>query len=664
MAHRHRTGDVLILPRSAIAAILVAALLFCVLQESVRAQESEDEESPGATEIVVTVTAPPLPALEPLESEARLPEPLLAPDSLAELLLSFPGLTLSSYSEEPRQSSLQYRGYTGSHLPLVVDGAVVNPSDLGRLPWGSVPAAAVESARLLRGPQAARYGSGAITGVLLIETSPRHEEGYFQGSAGSFGYLSAEAGATQQVGQALVKAAGELYRQDGQRENSDSAGGSTLASVYRPGEDSPEIEATLGYSQVTYGLPGSISPEQFEQDPDKAGTPDDRGESNRIHGTVDLNWEVGTGELNLPIYLEYRSDRADFVSLGTTTDTETVTARLEPGMLLFLSGQSARRRDPELYGGFAGEMVRLASTADTGTTTEQTFLRPGLGIYGGAMVPVMDSWSLDFGARYDLAFLEGSGAIEESSTLQGLGGDAALRYEAGITESILQIAAVYRLPKIDEIASYQGFGLSFNPDLGPENGLAIDLGSRVAPAEAFSLRAGLFAIFLRDEIAFSAESGRNENIDSTRRLGGEADAEFRITDGLRVGGGYSFVDARYASGDDEGTPLPRVPRHSVSSSVGWAPTVWLELSADYRMVGRYYDEADDNSAARYRRDILDLSAAFTLPTTSVEWSLGLAGENLLDDRDPAIAFPGFGSFPAALYPTPGRRFRVSLGGSY
>jgi iron complex outermembrane recepter protein len=652
------------MPRSASVAILVAALLLCVLSESVEAQKPDNEESLGAAEIVVTVTAPPLSALGPLESEARLSEPLLAPDSLAELVLAFPGLTLSSYSEEPRQASLQYRGYAGSHLPLVVDGAVVNPPDLGRLPWGSVPAAAVESARLLRGPQAVRYGSGAITGVLLIETSPRHEGGYFQGSAGSFGYLSAEAGSTLQVGQALVKAAGELHRQEGQRENSDSAGGSTLASVYRPGDGSPEIEATLGYSQVSYGLPGNISPEQFEQDPDKAGTPDDRGESNRIHGTTDLRWEVGTGELTLPIYLEYRTDRAEFASLSTTTNAETVTARLEPGMLLYLSGRQTRGRDSELYGGLAGEMVRLASTADTGTTTEQTFLRPGFGIYGGAMVPVLESWSLEVGARYDVALLEGSGDIEESSTLQGLGGDAALRYEAGITESILQVAAVYRLPKIDEIASYQGFGLSFNPDLGPENGLAIDLGSRVAPAEALSLRAGLFAIFLRDEIAFSVESGRNENIDSTRRLGGEADAEVRITDGLRVGGGYSFVDARYASGDDEGTPLPRVPRHTVSSSVEWSPTVRLKLSADYRMVGRYYDEADTDSAARYRRELLDLSAAFTLPTTTVDWSLGMAAENLLDDRDPAIAFPGFGSSPAALYPTPGRRFRVSLGGSY
>jgi outer membrane receptor protein involved in Fe transport len=641
-------------------------LLFgLLLPAAVYAQTAEAEpEADAEPEVRITVTAPALPELGALETELPLGESTVPASSLPDLVGRLPGLSFDAYSEEPRQAAVQYRGYGSSHLPLVLDGHKVNPPDLGRLPWGGLPVGAIESVKLLRGPRAARYGSGAITGVLLVETTPESEGGYFRGGLGSHGYQDLEAGATVKAGAALVTASGEIYRRDGQRENSDSTGGSSLVSVFRsPGDplDAPELRASLGYSQVAYGFPGAISPELLTEDPDAASTPDDRGESTRVYGSADLSWLRPEAEVALPVYLAYRSDRGDFASFGTKTVSDTSTARLEPSVHAVLPGI----RDLEVSGGISGEFIHLGSSVDSTEVTDQRFLRPALGVFSSALLPLPGGWAVGAGGRYDLAVLRAEGAIDERTTLQGIGGDASLHYESTRMRSTLRVAAVYRLPKIDEIALYQGFGTGFNADLSPERGVAVDLGVRIEAWESISFRAGVFGTFLRDEIAFVFDPsagippfGQNENIDSTRRLGAEAEAQVGLGGGIDLFGGYSFVDPRYASGDNEGNLLPGVPRNSANASMVWGAIDWLEVTARYQLFGPYHDAPSNEGALKYRRDLLSVGTALTFSGGAVDWSLAFAGENLLDDRDPSVAFP------TGLYPTSGRRFRISLGGSY
>lgn len=617
-------------------------------------------------EIHITVTAPALPELGPLETELPRRDSTVPALSLPDLAERLPGLSFAVYSEEPRQSAVRYRGYGSSHFPLVIDGHTVNPPDLGRLPWGGIPVGAVESVTLLRGPRAARYGSGAITGVLIVDTVPESEGGYFRGGLGSYGYRDVEAGATVKAGEALVTASGELHRREGQRQNSDSSGGSSLVSVYRPAPGTaavgaPKLRASLGYSQVAYGLPGAVSPELLTEDPDAAATPDDRGESSRVYGSVDLAWMLSEAEVALPVYLEYRSDRGDFVSFGTSTASDTSTARLEPTVHAVLPGL----RDLEVSGGISSELIHLGSTAESTEVTDQRFLRPAVGVFGGVLLPLSGGWAVEAGGRYDFAVLRAAGAVDEATTLQGFGADAALHFDAARFRSTLRVAAVYRLPKIDEIALYQGFGTGFKTDLAPERGAAVDLGIRIEPWAPVSFRAGVFGTFLSDEIAFVSDPaaatppyGQNENIDSTRRLGAEAEAHIRLGASIELFGGYSFVDPRYAAGDNEGSLLPGVPRYSGNASVGWGAADWVEVTARYQLFGPYYDAPSNEGEPQYRRDLLSFGTTVTLPGGAVDWSLALTGENLLDDRNPSVAFP-FG-----LYPNPGRRFRLSLGGSY
>lgn len=666
MAHRYRTGDVLSIsklrsiPKFAFPGAL-SLLLLMWLGLSVPAAGHAETPEP---EVRITVTAPALPELGPLETEVPRGESTVPASSLPELVGRLPGLTFDAYSEEPRQAAVRYRGYGSSHLPLVLDGHKVNPPDLGRLPWGAVPLGAVESVKLLRGPRAARYGSGAITGVLLVETTPEAEGGYFRGGLGSHGYQELEAGATVPAGDALVTASGELYRRDGQRENSDSSGGSSLVSLFRPAVapfDAPEIRASLGYSEVVYGLPGAISPELLAEDPDAAASPDDRGETIRVYGSADLSWVFSETEVEVPVYLEYRADRGDFVSFGTETASDTSTVRLEPSAQAVLPGL----RDLEVFGGISGELVHLGSSAESTEVTDQRFLRPALGVFSGVLLPLSGDWSVEAGGRYDLASLRAEGAVDETTTLQGAGGDAAVHYDSPRIRSTVRVSAVYRLPKIDEIALYQGFGTGFNADLSAERGVAVDLGLRVEVWEPVSFRAGVFGTFLRDEIAFVFDPsagtppyGQNENIDSTRRLGAEAEAQVLLGAGIELFGGYSFVDPRYASGDNEGKLLPGVPRHSANGSIVWGPVEWLEVTAGYRVFGPYYLAPTNDGELKYRRDLLSAGTAITLPGGAVDWSIAFSGENLLDDRDPSVAFP------TGLYPSPGRRFLLSLGGSY
>ncbi|WP_169726074.1 TonB-dependent receptor plug domain-containing protein [Aestuariibacter salexigens] len=91
--------------------------------------------------------------------------------SLAELISSFAGMTVSYSGGLGSLTEVRLRGSESNHLLVVVDGVIINDvAQNGLVDFAHLSLAHIERIELLRGPQSSMWGSGAVAGVLNITT--------------------------------------------------------------------------------------------------------------------------------------------------------------------------------------------------------------------------------------------------------------------------------------------------------------------------------------------------------------------------------------------------------------------------------------------------------------------------------------------------------------
>ena len=74
---------------------------------------------------------------------------------------------------------------------------------------------------------------------------------------------------------------------------------------------------------------------------------------------------------------------------------------------------------------------------------------------------------------------------------------------------------VYRIPFIDEVASFSGFGGNFLTDLEKEKGISVEAGTEFYPLKNLKLGLTLFRVDMEDEIEYVYNpvtfTGKNQN---------------------------------------------------------------------------------------------------------------------------------------------------------
>lgn len=109
--------------------------------------------------------------------------------ALAELLQARTPLYLKNYG--PGQlASIALRGTSARHTAVLWQGFNINQPSLGEADFALLPVAATAQVAVVPGPAAARYGSGAIGGVVLLSSAPDWRPGLrasLQADGGSFG---------------------------------------------------------------------------------------------------------------------------------------------------------------------------------------------------------------------------------------------------------------------------------------------------------------------------------------------------------------------------------------------------------------------------------------------------------------------------------------------
>ncbi|NUE67346.1 FepA family TonB-dependent siderophore receptor [Snodgrassella sp. ESL0253] len=185
-------------------------------------------------------------------------------NDISELVRTMPGVNLTGNTasgQHGNKRQIDIRGMGPENTLIMIDGRPVTARNSARMSWRGerdtigdsnwVPAAEIQSIEVIRGPAAARYGSGAAGGVVNVVTKKVSNE--FHGAINAFMNLAAdkEEGDTQRIGFDL---SGPIIK--------DVLGFRVYGNLNRTDADSPYINQGLndkGSKSVAAGQEGLIN---------------------------------------------------------------------------------------------------------------------------------------------------------------------------------------------------------------------------------------------------------------------------------------------------------------------------------------------------------------------------------------------------------------------
>jgi outer membrane cobalamin receptor len=595
-----------------------------------------------------------------------------------------------------RETGIQERGTTGndkfafvdlrgqgdtavSNVVVLVDGARLNAPDLSGPDLSFIALDDIERIEILRGPEAVRYGNGAVGGAINIITRKAGGKGaHVAAEAGSFDTTRYQAGAGWAQGATGISVAASAMDTDGHRQNSylyRRDAGIKLAwrgSALQLGLDG-------AHHEDEYGLPGPVSAQAFETESgrESSSTPHDHGESrdSRLRATA----ETGGTANRLRMALSGRERKNGFYAgfnplqppddqLGQISETSreanleyrvaAVSSALAPSVTLganfFLDDYESLRNGlavPDQSTATLGEIVNPAAymladlplgdtlEATLGARTERFDIeRTTLNykqqcefiIVGGVPVPVncvnvwvtepqiRDRWRND---AFDAGF---TAAVAEEITL------------------FLDYATSFRNPNVDELALAA-------PDLRPQQARHAEGGLRFHPDAPVEASVALFHARGEDEIYFDGASQLNRNFtETTLRTGIELGLRARLRETISMRLDMSYLNPRFAG---TGETIPLVARAKAGAGLDWQPTARWLLHADVTWVGQ---RPDGNDVAGVEFPELPAYAVANLRATrsrkQASWFVGVT--NLTDEVYATSAYSN------SLYPMPGRAYQA------
>jgi len=150
-------------------AALSAAVLSCLSTPAYSQTLNQDIETLTVTGTRLPISLTKLPGSVSVLTESDIQASGAL--QLTDLIRGLPGVSLAQSGSPGGLAEVRVRGSETNHLLILIDGVVSNDIGQGSLvDLAHLTSANVGRIELLRGPQSARWGSGAIGGVLSITT--------------------------------------------------------------------------------------------------------------------------------------------------------------------------------------------------------------------------------------------------------------------------------------------------------------------------------------------------------------------------------------------------------------------------------------------------------------------------------------------------------------
>jgi iron complex outermembrane receptor protein len=549
---------------------------------------------------------------------------------------------------------LDLRGFgtnSSQNLVILVDGVRMNENELAGAILSSIPVDTVERIEITRGGSSVLYGEGATGGVINIFTRRGTEQGYHGSVAlegGQFDQHDARAALRHGAGPLSFDLAAAHQATDNDRQNSEFRQ-KTISGGVLWAQDATRLGLRVESARQKSRLPGSLTLDQFNQDPHQTNTPNDFGnlDSDRIMAFA----EHRIGNLELAAELSHRErevlshyDFSGFISEATYTSRQT---QFSPRL------RQIARTNGLLNEFVAGvDLVRWERDTTFGSNASQdskaVYARDELR-FGGAR-----NARLAFGARHERF------EKEEANTSLGVPDGEQSQNAWSLEGSIDPLANVtvhakagrsYRLPNADE----NGFRSALNL-LDVQTSRDLELGVTVGD-KARQVSARVFRHRLRNEIFYDPTEGMfgaNTNLDPTRRQGVELDAQADLGASLRLTGHVQHVKAEFTDGPNAGREMVLVPKNVVTARLAWLPGNGqsADIGAQYVSNQRYGDDFANSCNARIP-SYTTFDARYAIKLGA--WEVAVNGLNLTDRQYFSQAF----NCRAGIYPSDGRQLKLS-----
>ncbi len=568
--------------------------------------------------------------------------------STAELVATAPGTDVHRLGDEGQLATVSLRGSSTDQVLVLLDGMPLTSAAGGTVDLSTIPQGLIDHIDVLRGDAAARYGAGALGGVVNVVTrAPGPHQGESDLSYGAWNTLalSASDGAS---GRALGEpASGSLalsfFRSDGDFAFSrdltpDLASGAQ--SQVRQNNQSLSLGAlgagslSLGSGTLHTALQGAfvdrgLAGTEFDL------TPHDHSREGR--GLWGLSWTLphALGPFDLEVVGHARADSLDVQLAGPGSADQ---LDLEAGLEAALSGSVGFERlslaiaaSDEALDASDGSPSR--GTVSASAADRLTFFSERLAIVPAVRIDEVGQF-LGVSPKLGVSFFPPG--------LSGLGA-SPLELRANVGQG-------FRAPTFGELYLQQGIAQP-NPNLSPETNLSADVGASLRWARTLFSVTGFISRY--DNLIlyefFPPQAAKPFNEGKSLVEGVEAEVAARPLRSLTLVASYTFINAydNDPASYTYGRVLPFKPAQHAHGRASWQyGRLRASLEADLA-TGQTLNSAATLSIPGHSE--LDAAVGFRLWNRPAVW-LTAEARNLLNDQTPDV----FG------YPLPGLAFFASL----
>ncbi|WP_088329478.1 TonB-dependent receptor [Lacimicrobium sp. SS2-24] len=549
--------------------------------------------------------------------------------SLAELLRGQPGISLSRSGARGAVTQIRMRGSEANHVLVMVDGVEINDLSDGGVDFAHLHLDNIASIEILRGPQSALWGNGAVAGVISITTLTADSplSGGVSVAAGEANSLNVAASARGQQQQFHYAFNLSDYQSDGQnvsRQGDEKDGyknrqfnthlGWQATAASRINLRLRHVRASSDYDETDYMVTG------LPQDSDHYT------DIEQYQGKLDWRYTPKDSQWQQDLGLELNHNDNQNVANGTYTN-----ANESEKLRLYWQG-SYQYKNHSHVSVIAERTEEDFNQQDPAGFSDQSRSNDANSIGLDWLHQVNDNWSVSAGFRHD------------SNNFF----DNAQSYQSGISYSsspgnklYISVGKAIKNPTFLELFGYFPGSFVGNPDLKPEQSVSMEVGAEIQLTEDWQLSGAWYSARLKDEISNSADFTSSINLaDDSERQG----VELEITGNWQqwqFSGAYSYLDSQQPDFSGELKPELRRARHSghITARYRYA-SIPLSLYAKASYQGTQLD-TNFLTFSRIRLPaytLLDLTLNYEL---SPDWSLALRAENLLDhDHEDVLGFVG------------------------
>ena len=538
------------------------------------------------------------------------------------VLQRIPGAVFSRNGGFGSVTGVRLRGAEAEQLLVLIDGVrVADPAAPGGgYDFGNLVTGTLGKVDVLRGANSTIWGSEAIGGVMDLST--RAGSG-FEGSAeyGSRGTFAARASAGVADDRMFAGLYGSWFETDGY---SAAASGTeddgfrqfaTGGSLFYDLTPSLEVFAHANYRESYLDIDGFPAPDYALADTLET--------QDTTQAFGDAGFTYSSNALTLRgAYSIASTQRANFNDDGTASfDSDGRDQRVSlRGDYLLIGGLRLAFGAEHGWSSFkvSYEGPERYSSDSTAGYAQLGWESAGLSVHAGARVEDYQG----FGTRTNFG----------GDVSYALGRNVRLR--ASIGEG-------FKAPSLYQLFSFYG-----TPDLEPEESFGGDVGIEFGNrGDGPHVAVTAFRRDTDNLIGFAFDDpdrpfGAYANTARARAQGVEVEAGYAVSDFLRIGGVYGFLDAEDR---DSGNDLARRPRHSATIFADVDLPFGLGLGADFRVAGASWDDSY-NTTRLEGYEVLDLRASF-----GVGEHLELFGrvENVFDTAYQTAA--GYASTPRSYF---------------